>query len=806
MGSVVKPGFYKLLTFSLIVLVGSALFPHSQSYEVPSPSTRSFSSSPFAPNIYKVATEVKGPDKGDVSVNFQAGPGNIWQGNGYNAELWAFCSDCHTYTTSGLPENGGFELPLTANANDGKPFYAIQDTSANVSGTYLAAQNTNPNFVYSGISSFHGIANVSGSRFGWSGISQNFVSHFWYGPLVSKINFTGHLYPVRLDNAITGLDALIVFRFDLSYWNQSSIPTRMFFVFQNNAQASLASFPYSNDTNTTVFAMSAATPLSLGQWNRFSWNLTSAAIQSFGYWRGIDERVTDLTVQSWSDNGATSEFYLDSLTLASQSTTVAASQSYHNTEESILSHYNSTAFPLVSGVTDWGSPQDLIWFNTATYPGTNAASTTSQISAIQSGGGYPFIAAPYSGTIYNVSAVPIYSDASAWAGASTAAGGSGQWDNYLTHGIMATGFVEQHPYLIHTVDNYAVNGPATFAYSDALNGQSILEAIAQGRSFGEYAWFKTGTMTVYLAAENDNVGMGRFPVYVDPSTTAVSLHVKLGNTPVLSSPLSIRIIEDGNIVQTVTLPLGATTYDNVIGPISIPNSSDYFRLEIYSSGNPILAYSNPIFFTHAPLLNGYWLAATPGLVYGAGKSFLSNIGQTQVSLRFTVNAGTGVPMTTKIYYPSKPSSIANATSWSYDQTNRLLTVNTLGTVELTVNPPDFSVSSSPASLTLVSSQIGTTSVTASSLNQFTGTVSLSSNASSSQIIAILNASSVSLSSGGTGTVSLTVQTSECVSGTFSVVVTATSGSITHSFSVSVGVTSACGGNAGGGGGRPPLRR
>lgn len=235
-----------------------------------------------------------------------------------------------------------------------------------------------------------------------------------------------------------------------------------------------------------------------GSWNPLSWNLTDYAIKGFGDWRGIDHGILQLAIQSWSRNSAPNEFYLDSLSLKS----TLDAQSSHQNEEKILTHYNSTALPLYSGVTDFTEIQDVIWFGTNNYPVFPTGSPTSQFTdTIRAGGGYPFLAAPFffPRNFYDVSGVPVYSDAQGWAATGSWANGNGLWDNYLKSGHYAMGYVQQHPFIRTAASYYASSGgPATFVYADSLSWPSIVEAMAQGRSFGEYGWVNP-RMNLYFA-------------------------------------------------------------------------------------------------------------------------------------------------------------------------------------------------------------------------------------------------------------------------------------------------------------------
>src|SRR5207253_1268079 len=98
--------------------------------------------------------------------------------------------------------------------------------------------------------------------------------------------------------------------------------------------------------------------------------------------------------------------------------------------------------------------------------------------------------------------------------------------------------------------------------------------------------------------------------------------------------------------------------------------------------------------------------------------------------------------------------------------------------------PDFSISANPASITLQRGASASSTVTVTSLNGFGGTVALTdsiSPATSNPPVISLSSSSLTLSSGGSAGSILTIATtSSTTSGSYTVLVTGTSGSLSHS--------------------------
>lgn len=119
------------------------------------------------------------------------------------------------------------------------------------------------------------------------------------------------------------------------------------------------------------------------------------------------------------------------------------------------------------------------------------------------------------------------------------------------------------------------------------------------------------------------------------------------------------------------------------------------------------------------------------------------------------------------------------------------------TVSFTVLPvsstPDFSISANPSSLTIVQGYAAKSTIILMSVHGFQGTVSLAASvgcptASLSCPLATLDPSSVSLAPNGTTTAILTVSTTKSTpTGTYPVMVTGTSGSLSHSVTISVRV-------------------
>src|SRR4029077_4704814 len=103
--------------------------------------------------------------------------------------------------------------------------------------------------------------------------------------------------------------------------------------------------------------------------------------------------------------------------------------------------------------------------------------------------------------------------------------------------------------------------------------------------------------------------------------------------------------------------------------------------------------------------------------------------------------------------------------------------------------PDFSIVASPSSLSITAGSSATSTITVTSLNAFSGMVTLSAT-SPNGLPSSLNPGTVNISAGGSASSTLTIaSTSSTLPGSYTVRITGTSGGLTHSTTVTVTITS-----------------
>ena len=106
--------------------------------------------------------------------------------------------------------------------------------------------------------------------------------------------------------------------------------------------------------------------------------------------------------------------------------------------------------------------------------------------------------------------------------------------------------------------------------------------------------------------------------------------------------------------------------------------------------------------------------------------------------------------------------------------------------------PDFTISASPSSVSVVQGSTGTSSISTSALNGFNAAITLSASGLPSGTTAGFSPNPIAAPGSGSSTLTLTVG-SGTTPGTYPVTVTGTGGSVTHTTTVSLTVTSSGGG-------------
>ncbi len=217
----------------------------------------------------------------------------------------------------------------------------------------------------------------------------------------------------------------------------------------------------------------------------------------------------------------------------------------------------------------------------------------------------------------------------------------------------------------------------------------------------------------------------------------------------------------------------------------------------------------------------YALSANPGplpVVVGQSTSTVVSIdtfnlftGNVSLAATISISPNSSGPVPTADLTPATvfieaggtgTSTLTVATSPSTNGNYTVTVTGSNGTLSRSVNVgiyvTDFGITSSPASLSVAVASSGQSTVSLSGINGFSGNVSLTAQISPSSTTgdlspaeptASLSSSTVSLTPGRAGTVTLTVSTSLfTLPGTYTVTVTAVSSGVTHATTVTITVT------------------
>jgi len=297
-------------------------------------------------------------------------------------------------------------------------------------------------------------------------------------------------------------------------------------------------------------------------------------------------------------------------------------------------------------------------------------------------------------------------------------------------------------------------------------------------------------------------------------STPASQTVTAGNGTTYTATVSAQNGFNGAVNLTVSgLPSGATASFN---PTSVTGSGSstltvstttstaagtYTLTLTGTSGS--LTHSTTVSLTvNAPPPPDFSLSASPGSVtVTQGANGTSTITVSPVNgFNGSVSlSASGLPSgVTAAFNPSSTTSTSTLTlTASSTAATGTVTVTVTGTsgslthtttISLTVKatpPPDFSLSASPNSVTVTQGANGTSTISVTDINGFSGSVSLSASGLPSGVTAAFNPSSTAT----TSTLTLTAS-STAVTGTATVTVTGVSGSLTHTTTISLTVNAA----------------
>ena len=230
----------------------------------------------------------------------------------------------------------------------------------------------------------------------------------------------------------------------------------------------------------------------------------------------------------------------------------------------------------------------------------------------------------------------------------------------------------------------------------------------------------------------------------------------------------------GGAIGTAYAYLGQAKAGTTFADVN-PNPTPDFSITATPSSQTVTAGNGTSYTATVSAINGFNSSVSfsvSGLPSGASGSFnpTSVTGSGSSTLSVTTSTST-TPGTYTLTVTGTSGSLVHSAN-----------------VTLVVNPiqtPDFSLSASPNSLTVVQGANGQSTITVNPVNGFSSSVSLSASGLPSGVTAAFNPSSTTTTSTLTLSASSTAAT-----GTATVTVTGTSGSLTHNTTISLTVNSA----------------
>ncbi len=355
----------------------------------------------------------------------------------------------------------------------------------------------------------------------------------------------------------------------------------------------------------------------------------------------------------------------------------------------------------------------------------------------------------------------------------------------------------------------STNLACTLSSSSVPGGSGTSTLSCHSSPAGNYLAIVTGTSGTLSHSANVTFHTQDFAISANPTSVTVNVNIA-GSSTIAIAPLNAF-----SATITFAVSTNSTNLSCNLTPMSIPGGSGSSSLSCtgQSAGNYLavvtgasstLSHSTSVVYhvTNAPTFS---VTANPvSVAVNSGVSGTSTITVSPqngftgaVTLSVSTNStGLSCSLSTTTISGGSGSSTLSCTG-SAAANYLAIAIGTSGalssqtSVTYHVNPaPDFSLSASPISLSILQGSSGKSTITVTSLNSFTGTVTIAASVSPTGPTTSLIPSTITLTSNGAGSSTLNVTSANAAPGTYRVNVTATSGTLSHSIIVTMTITSA----------------
>jgi len=270
-------------------------------------------------------------------------------------------------------------------------------------------------------------------------------------------------------------------------------------------------------------------------------------------------------------------------------------------------------------------------------------------------------------------------------------------------------------------------------------------------------------------------------VYATMSGTSMACPHVAGTVALILAKAIHTPTEVRNILQTTAVDLGTKGWDSAYG---------YGRTDAYAAiapATPDFSVSISPSSVIVPTTGGtasYAVAITRTGGFTSPVTLSVSGLPSEASGSFSPTTGNLATLTVTV----SPTETAGSYVFTVTGTGESLTRT--ATATLVIQKPDFSISASPSALTIKAGASGSSTIKVTSLNGFSGTVSLAAASVPTGLGATLTPTSVVFTSGGslTSTLKVTVPLGT-KAGTYTITVTGKSGLLSHTATVTIKVTS-----------------